>query len=42
MDVNCKKLHLANKLENVGITLDGDDCWQINDSIHDFNLYDCK
>jgi hypothetical protein len=26
MDINCKKLHLANKLENVGITLEGDDC----------------
>ena len=27
MDINCKKLHLANKLENVGVTLDGmDDC----------------
>jgi len=26
LDVNCKKLHLANKLENVGITLDGEDC----------------
>ena len=26
-DINCKKLHLANKLENVGVTLDGmDDC----------------
>lgn len=26
-DVNCKKLHLANKLENVGVTIDGmDDC----------------
>lgn len=25
-DINCKKLHLANKLEKVGLTIEGDDC----------------
>lgn len=37
LDINCKKLHLASKLETVANTLEGEDamsCWQKNNTIN--------
>lgn len=45
MDPTCKKQHLANKLESVASTLEGEDslsCWQINDKYGSVNRLNLK